>query len=181
MAKSKYSAETKLTALGKMQDPECDLRTIGEELKVGYGTLLGWKRELALAQENGFIQDLVNVDEVVVQKIAQEVKEDLVELVADKKDIEEIEEAIEGTLESIDGYKALDTTLQDVAIKLAEKILVIVDNTATPESLLVLVEALTKLQVSFFNKPVASISVTNNQKNVSNTQVNQFSSLQNKA
>lgn len=175
MAK-KYSDETKLSALALISAGE-DLKDIVDKLEVAYPTLKRWKDELELAQTNQNIAGLVDVDQVMLHRIAEETKQDLIDLASDGKDIAEIDEAIHGIVESIDGYNLLNTKLQTVALRAADRVNNLIDSGTGIGDLKLLVETLALIQNAFFNKPTTNINMLNQHTNVSNTQVNNFKGL----
>ena len=157
-AKKKYSAETKLKALGLIADGTRELKDIGLELKVSYPTMLAWRKELESGIESGHLETIVNTDELVVHETVEMIKNNLAELP------EEASIAISGelmdTLEGIDGYNVLSTKLQATAGKLVDKIDAAAD-TSDPMLIESLVDALTKIQNAFFNKNSTYVQVNN--------------------
>ena len=164
--------EDKLKALGKME-AGIALHEISADLGIPYPKLLKWRKELKEHKENGTIMDVVNADEVVVHAVAEQVKQDLIDLDPDSKDI--IEADINEVVKSIDNLSVLSTRLQTSAMQLANQISQISVLCTDPKEMSFLAKALCDMQEAFFNKPVTNINVQTN--NYSGEGVSKFKSL----
>ncbi len=173
---SKFNDEQKLEALGLMESGE-DLKDLVTNLGIGYATLLKWRTELRDAKETGAIQDLVNVDEVIVHRIAHETRQELCELVADDADVAEITKAVGEVTASIDTFQLLNTNVQTAALKIVKRINELAEDAPGSGELKFLTETLAMIQTSFFNSKSNIVNVNQINNQVSNTQVNSFKDL----
>lgn len=73
---SKYTDEQRLQVFAKFECGE-DTRDIVEILGIPYPTVLRWKADWKEAKLNGNIQSLVDVDSMLIHRVAQELKYDL--------------------------------------------------------------------------------------------------------
>ncbi len=171
----KYSQEVKLKALGLIAE-DVDLKEIVEELDVAYGTLIRWKTELKEGIANGNLTSLLETDELLVARVAEELVEELVEMAPDQT------KAIQGELvdivKGVGGYQELSVELQEVASNLAKKINMLTLTATNNIQIESLVVSLAKLQEAFFNKNVTQVAVFNSQAQQSSTSVDKFKGLQ---
>lgn len=151
-------------------------REISDELGIKYPTVLAMRKEFKEAQLNGTIHSLLNIDKAVVQRIAEEVQEEIQNLVPEEhREVESefIAKEIQEITNDIDGYNILSNKLQTVALQVSECISDMLKAEVSVGQIESLVNSLTKLQVAFFSKQTAIINNNiNNQHN--NTQVNKF-------
>ena len=132
-------------------------REISETFNVPYSRVLRMRRELTAAKETNEVQSLVNVEQEVVHRIAEEVRKDLAEMSPN----ENTDKAIEGVIEAIDGYQLLNTKTQESAMKIIERLNSMVSICMTPIELEVLANSLTKIHIAFFNKNSTSVQILN--------------------
>lgn len=171
------SDEDKLKILAKIQiDSSPDsLRAISSEMKVPYSRLLKYRKELEQATTDGDISKLIDAEKLTVHRVAEEVKQDLVDLAP--KEGELIEAAVDNAVSDIDGYQVLNERLQTTALTIASKINNLADIAVDSKELLILVESLTKLQVAFFSKQTNNINILNNQGGYKSNEVSAFQGL----
>ena len=150
----------KLEALGRIK-AGAKLADLVVDMGIKYPVLLKWRKELQNAEANGEMASIVDVDAVVVHRIAEEVKHDLVALSEDEENITAITGEVESATQAIDGLQLLNTKVQTTALKLADKIDGLTFSALEAKDVLTLVDALTKLQVAFFNKGGTNIQINN--------------------
>lgn len=150
----------KLKAFGKIKAGE-KLSNLVMELGVKYPTLLKWKKELKAAEENGTVAELVDVDALVVHEAAEIIKQELQELTTDEQSIKTIEGEVESAVKAIDGYQVLNAKVQATALKLANKIDALSFSATEAKDVSLLVDALTKIQIAFFNKTGTYVQINN--------------------
>ena len=171
--------DLRLQAMGLMQvdDSPNSLREIAGDIGVPYSRLLKWRKEMREAVEEGNIHALVNTDQVILHRVAEEVQHELEEIAP--TEAEAIEGDIAQVLTGIEGLNVLSDDLQKVALVIAKKLSGMALLLSDPKDVLLLVESLTKLQTAFFAKGT-SVTVNNQQNNYSEHQVSKFSGIGNK-
>lgn len=171
----------KLEVLAKLKEGTKP-QVLVQDFGISYSRVLKWRRELKEAEETGTVNKLLQIDKIVLQRVADEVEKEIQQLniVEDEPINEEIAVEIEGEVEkavdSIKGLQLLDTSLQQAAILIIDKIkekTIFVEET---KDLYTLTEALAKLQNAFFNKPQTNVNILNNN-NVSNDGLQKFRGL----
>jgi hypothetical protein len=169
---AKYTEEQRLKVLAKLQSGT-DPHDVVQEMSIPYQTIMNWKRDMKEAEATAEIHTLVKADAIMVHRIAEEVKEEMIAVAPNEE--KEIIKTVDGIVESIDSYQALNTKLHATAAKLVDKISLMADDEKTlgPMGLQVLVESLARIQVAFFNKNSTNINVLN-QNVVSEKQVSTF-------
>lgn len=174
----KYTDDQKFRVLAKLS-ADADPKDIAQDEKVPYQTVMNWRREQYSENETKSIQELINVDAVLVHRIAEEVKEEM--RAAPIEQQEDIAKAVDGVVEKIDSYQQLNTKLHDTAVKLVNKIAGMADDDdgvpLGPVGLQILVESLARIQIAFFNKNSTNINVLN-QTVTSDKQVSSFKAFQ---
>lgn len=169
------SDEIKLKAFGLLESGKTP-REIQEELEVSYPKILAWRKELEAARESGELHNLINVDKVIVTRVAKEVQQELVDL-AEEGEIAAIEGEVMSTLEDIDGYQLLNKQMTTTAMGLTSTISSLAAGCESTKDLVDLVGALANLHNSFFNKNSLSVQVNNQQNNYSDTSMSKFKAL----
>ena len=76
---NKYTEEQKFQVIAKFECGE-DNREIVEVLGIAYPTVLKWRHEWKEAKAVGDIQSLVNVDSLLIHRVAEEIKQDMQQL-----------------------------------------------------------------------------------------------------
>lgn len=147
--------QTKLEAISKIH-AGAKLVDLVTELGVPYPKLLKWRKELKEAEETGTVSSLIDIEAVVVQEIADTIQQELLDIAPDEA--EAIEGEVTSTVKGISGLQLLDKQIQTTAITLTRRIGELVDGRELDSrEILVLTEALTKVQTAFFNKPGISV------------------------
>jgi hypothetical protein len=131
------------------------------ELGVPYPKLLKWRKEFRAAEVDGSIMELIDVDAVIVHEVAEQVKRKLQGLTEDEESLRAIEGEIMTSMEGIDGYQMLNVKVQAAAVKLASRIDALSFSTHDAKDLGLLVDALCKIQVAFFNKTGTFVQINN--------------------
>lgn len=171
------SEEVKLKALGKihLDSTPVNLRQISEDDSIPYSTLIRWKRELEEAEAKGELDTLVDVDKLLVHRIAEETAQELKDLVPSEGEL--IDKEISEVTKAIDGYQVLNQKLQVAALGIADQISLLASACTNTKELALLASSLSVLQTAFFNKGT-SINVLQQNNNYSNEGVSKFKSLQ---
>lgn len=202
---AKYTEEQKLKALGLISQ-DVPLRKIQDQLGLSYQLLLKWRKNFQEEQIDNEITKVVDAKPILVRKIAAEIANDMYDIqhrdddpgfkdlsafvdkepepewlpAKDEKKEKELQ-AVSGELISgVEGYQKLSTKLQDGAMVLTEKIMQQAEMAAGPVELNLLVDALTKIQSSFFNKNVTNINVLNQNSNGNSNSGGMFGGFKNK-
>lgn len=136
---------------------EDDPKVIAADLDVSYNTVLRLRRELKKSQEDGTVQDFMNLDEVMLGELMEIAKEKAPEAI--KGDTVEVLDNLSGQHAIMD---ALSTDLQTTAKFLSSRIKVAASTVQHASELETLAEALCKIQVAFFNNNTTQVNVQNN-------------------
>jgi transposase-like protein len=143
--------ETKLKFIARITtDPHTRLHDLAKEMGVKYSTLYKWREEYLEAEAAGDVSSVINADELMVARVAEQVRNDLdcAGLPTDG-----IESSVTKLTSGIDGLRVLDTKLTTAAAAVASRILGVTGrHDLEPRDLLVLANALSSLQSSFFAK-----------------------------
>ncbi len=150
MPNSKYLA---LVRLFEDEDP----KEISTDLNISYATVLRYKRELRLAQDEGKVNSLLAKEQGVLENMAQAAVCDLpAELV--EGELEEAKSLVKGVL----GLKRLEEDLQHTAHDINTRIRIMVGTAEGVGEVVELTEALCKLQNAFFGKGTQVLVQQNN-------------------
>lgn len=178
--------QIKLSAYSMFQTDHSP-KQVAESLEIAYPKALKYRNEFREALANGTVHELINVSKVTVERIANEVKQEMQDLnpptdEAGFRDVTkplegELIEAVNDTVKSIDAYQALSDNFQETGGLLAAKIKMLVLEATTPEKILILVEALTKLQNAFFNKNMVNVNILNQAGGNSESSISKFSAF----
>ena len=155
-----------------------DSKALAEELGEKPATIKRWVTEIRKKQKEGAVLDLMDLDEILLSKLSEELKEEVEEMELNLVDInpvtgaievkqsnitpqtKEAEEKIENFKKGVEGLKALSTELQGVAGKTLISISTALDkDNVDPRDLQSLAAALTSIQNAFFNKPTTNVNV----------------------
>ena len=120
---------------------------VSEETGVSYGTVARLASELRKAEESGTLLELMRVDQATYEGLIDTVRTEL-------KDIPGSDVALDTLQTNLEGAKALDSNLTRVANVLVNRICVQIATAEHADTLLVLSEALAKIQTAFFAKGV---------------------------
>lgn len=160
---SKLSQQDKLIALGYLYQGKSP-RDVEEALpNVSYAQALRLKKELQQAIDTNTLQELFDLEEAALENLLDQVKLNLETSAAVLTgDVEVLEDAIGEVKHRIDSSKLLEAELanasRQVAIKISEMALI----TRSPDTLLLLADALSKMQTAFFKNTSVQIAQINN-------------------
>lgn len=132
-------------------------KDIVEDFDVPLPTIHRWNRELKQAQEEGNIDKLMQLDQVVVQELVDSAAANAPEVVRDGL-VESAGELAKG----IDGLNRLSLDFQRSAQLINNKLRMMVSTCDHVSELDTLTDSLVKLQTAFFNKNVTQVNVQNN-------------------
>ena len=148
--------EVKLKFLASItNNPHQRLHDLVGELGVSYGTLFKWRKEYLDAKLAGDISTCVNVDELIIARAADSVRDDLITLHPESKTAIEgsIVQEVTAVTTGLSALQLLDTRLTTAGLGLAARIATMSNrHDLEPRDLLTLASALSNLQTAFFTK-----------------------------
>jgi hypothetical protein len=185
----KYNDELKLKALGLISQ-DVPLREIQDKLEVTYPMLLKWRKEFEGLTTDQSITSLIEATPMLVRSVAKALADELNEvqdnaehvwnpefLDLSEPDVEDsavewepveqapivrdIDTSVGELVDGIDGYQKLSIKLQESAMLMTAKLNQLAEVTNGPVELGLLIESLTKLQLSFFSKNITNVNVLN--------------------
>ncbi len=149
------SPKKKLEAIGRIANGEKP-KDIATEIDIGYATVLRWKREYDEAIKNDNLTSIIDVDAVVLQQLADGIKDNMPSALAGE---------IDNTIVSVVEAKGMLEVLQDDFIATAKslntKIRSYTLSCDDSNELQTLVTSLCDLQSAFFNKNQTNVQVNN--------------------
>ena len=118
---------------------------------ISYPQALRLRKELEKAIENDTLQSLFDLEQAALDSLMETVTSELNEATLILAgDSEPLKNAVGNIANSIEGTKLLEAELADAGRKIVAQIKVAAVGTSSTESLLILAEALAKLQTAFF-------------------------------
>lgn len=150
----KYSDETKYKALSLLHAGD-EPRAVSSKTEVPVFTVLKWKKELDKAVEEGHLNQLIDMDRVVLEKVIEGVVETSAEL----------EEPAQELAESISSLDKLNTELHMTAMHINKQVKTLAIKSDSAPELLTLAEIICEIQKAFFNSQATNINVQNNFEN----------------
>lgn len=163
--------EQKLKAIGLLSEGN-NAKDVARQLNIPYPIVLKWKPEAKSIHTKEDLATVLDVDKVILHELAESTKDKLNELVEDG------DELVEQVLVKIDSIGILQTNLQLSATAVLVKINEIIEACKSADDILILVEAISKLQIAFFSKG-ANVNVLNMPgSQQSDTHLNSFKSMQ---
>ena len=124
---------------------------IAETMDISYSTVLKLKRELKEAEDRNAVLELFKLDEAALEILLEGVKDKLAPLADAFKVGELVTAELNDIKEEVKGGKLLSEELQDTASTLANQIkFAALANASQADTLLILAEALCKIQNAFF-------------------------------
>ena len=146
---------------------QVDITDASNELNVPVARLRTWTKEFIEAEQDENILKLLDVDELIVDKIAQELTEEASFLIDEETGTIAVEprhlpscKTTESFKDKVSGLQALSTELQGAAGTIANKIIkAAAEPDLTPRELKSLAEGITSIQNAFFNKPQTNVQV----------------------
>lgn len=177
------SKEAKLKFFGLIttaakQDEQLDYSAVSQMLETPDTTLKRWANEFKKKADEDSTLKLINVDEVMINRIAEELEAEAEELDGPRTRVNpvtgEIElvkndvvatqrkESIGKFRDSVNGLQLLNNEVQATAGTLVHKIMDAADEEElSTRDLVGLTKALTDIQNAFFNKPTTNVQVNN--------------------
>lgn len=143
---------------------------LAKELGESRATVMAWASKIQKEQDAGKILDLIDIERIMIDKVADEVKQvlqihpatgEVMVVDAESSQAQALEEKLEKFKDSVDGLKLLNSDLQSTASLILERIgmTLMESSTIHPKDLSSLANALTSIQVAFFNKPTTIVQV----------------------
>ena len=132
-------------------------KAIAESEGVPYPTVLRWNRELAKAQDEDSLAELVNVDQAILDTVLDEIKSNTPVGLQDAAETATVE-----VRRAKSAAETLQEDMQRTAIQINDKIkrsVIICDG---PGELSILTDSLCTLYNAFFNKNSTQVNVQNN-------------------
>lgn len=120
---------------------------IAEQLEVSRSTVVRWYSEFKRHKDAGTLDKLVNLTDLAIVEAACNI---------------ELPELIQEAKLKVNGLQLLDTTLQNTALNLANRINSMAMSASGSEELVTLTDALCKIQTAFFNSNKVQVNVQNN-------------------
>jgi len=136
------------------------LTETSRDLNIPYSQLLKLKDSLD-------VRDAADAPRELVTRVAEEMKQEL-----SKADVQELEKTVDG----LGGLQLLNSRVQEVGLKLADRIAVVSVFTEDAREILMLADALTKIQTAFF-KSGPAVNILNQTNNMSESGVSTFANL----
>ena len=124
-----------------------DPKIIAADLNVPYATILRWKADVTLAQENDTVSQLIQLSAKALDTIMATAKADFPEELTAAVDAE-----IKHVIDGAKGLQKLETGLQDTAVFVNNRIRAMAAIATTVSEISELTDALCKLQSAFFGK-----------------------------
>lgn len=145
-------------------------KDITSALDIPYSKVLRWRKELQETKTKEDVQTLIDVDQAVVHRAAEIVKDEFEEI------SDSAGELVSQVVSKVDGLQLLNDKLQSVGLDLATHIEAMAISIEEPKDLMILVDSLSKLQTAFFSKG-NNVNILN-ANGVSDTGLSLFKGLQ---
>lgn len=143
--------QTRLLALARLKVGVKPI-VVSEECGISYSQALKLKKDLADAEEKNTMAELVRMDDAAFEVLLDTVRTQLADPAKALGLTEELEGELMSLTEGMTSNKKLEKELVDAAAVLATKIRQMAVLANNSDTVLVLAEALAKLQSSFFAK-----------------------------
>lgn len=144
--------KTKILALAHLKMGKKP-KEVSELLEISYAQALKLNKELIKAEQQNRVQDLFDLEEAALETLLEKVSDDLTPaLHVLEGDVETLDNVLTTVGQNVEGMQLLEKELTDAAIQLAKKITAQAVATSGTDSLLILTDALAKLQTAFFAK-----------------------------
>lgn len=146
---AKLTTEQKRTLVNLIEQDELSAKQMADEINAGYSTVLSFRSEYKEAKVNGELKKVLNMPETVIQELAENI---------DYLPKDEVKRVVE----EVNGLKKLEGALQTTALEANKKLMRAIQQSTEVSELSILVEILSTLQNSFFNKNIVQVAVQNN-------------------
>lgn len=144
--------KTKILALAHLKTGKKP-KEVSDLLDISYAQALRLNKELIKAEEQNRVQDLFDLEEAALKTLLEKVSDDLTPAVQLLEgEVETLDDMLSTVGKNVEGIQLLEKELTDAAIQLAKKITTQAVASSGTDSLLVLTDALAKLQMAFFSK-----------------------------
>lgn len=165
------------------REQELDYSAVADMLETDRKVLKRWATEFKKKTENETALSLIDVDSVMIDRIAEELEREAAELDAPKTQINPVtghievikpdtkvtkqrNQKIESFRNGVEGLQLLNEEVQATAGTIVHKIMDAVDDDElSTRDLAALTKALTDVQNAFFNKPTTNVQVNTIQQN----------------
>lgn len=155
--------KTKLLALAYLKNGMRPKQVADALDGLSYHQALKLRKELDEAEEQNTLAQLFSLDALALEALLDSVKQQMQPVEEQLTgELQTVEDAVNTLADKIHGAKVLEESLQKAATALAHQITAKALLASTPDSLLVLAEALAKLQSAFFAKGM-NVQVNNYQ------------------
>lgn len=153
---TQITEQQKYTVISKLLNDET-AKQISSSEDVPYATVLRLKRELDVAQANGTVQAMLDMDEVAFSAVMDSLDVNAPAVLADQ---------VHSSVAELTKMKSIGETLQDELQQTAQmfnkKLRTMVFSCQTASELDLLAQTLCELQSAFFNKSATQVNVQNN-------------------
>ena len=144
--------KTKILALAHLKTGKKP-KEVADLTDISYAQALQLKKDLAKAERQNNLQDLFNLEDATIETLLEKVSTELKPAIETLEgEVELFDDTLNQLSQSSDKAKLLESELTDAATLLAKKISALTLSTSGVDSVLVLTEALAKLQLAFFAK-----------------------------
>ena len=144
--------KTKMLALAYLKNGMRPKQVADAIEGLSYSQALNLRKELELAEEQNTLTELFSLDKAALETLLESVKSRVTEDAGDLVEGELIEASIDKIASQVHGIQKLEESLNKAAIIMSQQIQAKAILANSPDSLLVLAEALAKLQLAFFAK-----------------------------
>lgn len=156
MSNDDESIKLKVLGLISVDESPANLRDIASEYKLPYSKLIKWRKELKQSVEDGDMAILLDADQIMLHRVAEETKRELEELGGN------VECDVDGVIVAVDNLGVLNDRMQTTALRLATQINSLSLTGIDARELQSLTQSLCAIQMAFFNKQTTQVNVQNN-------------------
>lgn len=143
--------QTRLTVLAHLKNGKKPV-DISEAMDVSYSTVIKLKKDLKEAEDRNAVLELFKLDKTALDLLLEAVKKQMMPISDAFEMGELVDDALDGIKGEVEAGKLLSEDFQDTAGTLANRIkMCALANGSQADTLLVLAEALCKLQTAFFS------------------------------
>lgn len=144
--------KTKILALAHLKTGKKP-KDVSQLLNISYAQALKLSKDLTKAEQQNRLQDLFDLEETALNTLLEKVSDELTPAIQTLEgEVEIFDQTLATIGKNVGDIQILEKELTDAAIQLAKKITAQAVATSGTDSLLVLTDALAKLQMAFFAK-----------------------------
>ena len=129
-------------------EQELEPKDIAEQLDLSYSGVLKLKKDFNQAKENNTVNQLVNMDNVLLNELAEHSPI--------------IEENLDRVTKGLDGLEVLNTELQKTALQIVRRVNSLLMSADMPSEIETYADIVCNMQTTFFNKNMTQVNVQNN-------------------